>query len=144
MAIGQAVRQLNDPKRMEFFEGRARLIEFSLQAESRGSLIPFNFAQLPFPPRHAFTVRGVPAGVTRGGHALRNTQQVLICLAGRLSVQLRAGGESETVGLDRPDIGLFIAEDIWSAQTYLTAETIMLVLASAPYDPENYTEEPSN
>ena len=138
------MQQLSDPKRMEFFEGRARLIEFPVKAESRGSLIPFNFAQLPFPPRHAFTVRGVPAGVTRGKHALRNTQQLLICLAGRLSVQLRAGGRSETVELDRPDIGLFIAENMWSAQTYLTAETIMLALASAPYDPRNYMEELSN
>src|SRR6478672_3180572 len=118
---------------MEFLGGRARLIDFPVQAESRGSLIPFDFSQLPFPPRHAFTVRGVPAGVTRGQHALRNTQQLLICLAGRLSVQLRAGGRSETVGLDRPDIGLFIAENLWSAQTYLTAETIMLALTSAPY-----------
>jgi hypothetical protein len=33
---------------------------------------------------------------------------------------------------------------MWSAQTYLTAETIMLALASAPYDPQNYIEEPSN
>jgi hypothetical protein len=120
------------------------LIEFAIQAETRGSLIPFDFAQLPFPPRHAFTVRGVPPGVTRGGHALKNTQQVLICLAGRLSVQLRAGGRSETVELERPDIGLLIAENMWSAQTYLTTETIMLAFASAPYDARNYLEEPSN
>lgn len=131
-------------KSMEFFEGRARVIDFPVQAESRGSLIPFTFAQLPFLPRHAFTVRGVPAGLTRGLHALKNSQQLLICLAGKISVELRDAARSETIALDRPDIGLFIAEELWAAQTYLTPETILLVLASAPYDPENYLEEPLN
>jgi UDP-2-acetamido-3-amino-2,3-dideoxy-glucuronate N-acetyltransferase len=127
---------------MEFFEGRARLVDFPVQTESRGSLTPFSFARLPVPPRHAFIVRSVPAGTTRGRHALKNTQQLLICLAGQVSVELREAARSETVVLDRPAIGLFIAEQLWAAQTYLTAETILLVLASAPYDPDNYVDEP--
>jgi hypothetical protein len=84
---------------MEFFQGRARVIDLPVKVDSRGSLIPFDFAQLPFPPRHAFTVQGVPAGMTRGRHALNSS---------------------------------------------ITAESILLVLASAPYDPENYMEEPPN
>jgi dTDP-4-dehydrorhamnose 3,5-epimerase-like enzyme len=127
---------------MEFFEGRARLIDLPVEADSRGSLIPFSFARLPFPPRHAFIVRGVPAGTTRGRHALKNTQQLLICLAGQVSVELREAARSETVVLDRAAIGLFIAEQLWAAQTYVTAETTLLVFASAPYDPESYMEEP--
>ena len=129
---------------MEFFQGRARVIDLPVQVDSRGSLIPFDFAQLPFPPRHAFTVQGVPAGMTRGRHALNSSQQLLICLAGQISVELRDAARSDRVLLDRPAIGLFIAEKLWAAQTYVSAESILLVLASAPYDPENYIEEPPN
>jgi dTDP-4-dehydrorhamnose 3,5-epimerase-like enzyme len=135
---------LKNPEKIEFFEGRARLIEFPIQAEPRGSLIPFNFEKLPFLPRHAFTVQCVPAGVVRGQHAHRHIRQLLVCLAGQLSVELRDSVRSETIALIRPDIGLFIAENLWAAQTYLSPETIMLVLASAPYDPASYVEGPVN
>src|SRR4051812_47850640 len=100
----------------EFFEGRARLIELPIQADARGSLIPFDFERLPFSPRHAFTVQGVPPGVVRGQHAHRHSRQLVFCLAGKLSVELRDSARSETVTLDRPDIGLFIAENLWASQ----------------------------
>ena len=135
---------MSDPEKTEFFEGRARLIKLPKQVEPRGSLVPFNFEQLPFPPHHAFTVQGVPAGVVRGQHARRSVQQLLVCLAGQLQVELRDSGRSETITLDRPDIGLSIGENLWAAQTYLGPETILLVFTSAPYEAGSYGEEPPN
>jgi len=135
---------LNNPERTEFFQGRARFVVFAPQFEPRGCLIPFNFEQLPFPPRHVFIVRDVPAGVVRGGHSHRNTRQLLVCLAGHLSVELRDSLRSETIDLDRPDVGLFIGEGLWAAQTYLTPETILLVFTSEPYQPESYIDAPLN
>ena len=120
----------------ELFEGRASLIELPVQSDARGSLIPFDFSRLPFTPRHAFTVQGVPAGTIRGQHAHKSTRQLIVCLAGELQVELRDAGRSETITLDRPELGLFIAENLWASQTYLTPETIMLALTSRPYDPD--------
>ena len=133
---------MNDFKHAELFQGRARLIPFAVRAESRGSLIPFNFGELPFAPRHAFIVRDVPAGAVRGRHAHRNALQLLVCLAGLASVELRDSASSETIVLDRPDIGLLIGAGLWAAQTYLSSGTIMLVFVSEPYDPQSYLDEP--
>jgi len=133
---------LSDLKHAEFFQGRARLIPFALQAEPRGSLIPFSFEALPFPPRHAFIVRDVPQDTVRGRHAHKNALQLLLCLAGAVSVELRDSARSETVVLDRPEIGLLIGPGLWAAQTYLRPHTIMLVFTSEPYNPEGYLDEP--
>jgi hypothetical protein len=126
---------LNDLKHGEFFGGRARLVPLAVRAESRGSLIPFDFETLPFIPRHAFIVRDVPAGTIRGRHAHGNALQLLVCLAGVVNVELRNSGESVTVVLDRPEIGLLIGAGLWASQTYLSSHTVLLVFASQPYDP---------
>jgi hypothetical protein len=135
---------LSNPEQVEFFRGRARVVAFPQHADFRGCLIPFAFEQLPFPPRHAFIVRDVPAGMVRGGHAHTNAHQLIICLAGRLSVELRDSTSSETVVLERPDVGLLIGAGLWAAQTYVSAETIMLVFASEPYDPGSRLDEALN
>jgi dTDP-4-dehydrorhamnose 3,5-epimerase-like enzyme len=126
----------------EFFQGRARLIALPRHVDPRGDLIPFNFDDLPFIPRHAFAVRDVPAGTTRGGHALRSAQQILICLAGQLRVLLRDRATSETIILDNPDTALLISAGLWAEQTYLAPDTVMLVFSSEPFNPENYAPKP--
>lgn len=113
-----------------------------MHADPRGSLIPFNFEGLPFTPRHAFVVRDVPVGTIRGRHVHKSAQQMLVCLAGHLSVEVRDHAESKTVILDRPDLGLVIGAGLWAAQTYLHPETIMLALVSEPYEPGSYVDEP--
>ncbi|HET7681699.1 MAG TPA: FdtA/QdtA family cupin domain-containing protein [Xanthobacteraceae bacterium] len=133
---------MNDFKHSELFQGRARLIPFAARAEPRGTLIPFDFGDLPFAPCHGFVVRDVPAGTVRGRHAHRSALQLLICVAGAVSVELRDAARSETVVLDRPDTGLLIGEGLWAAQTYLTPDAVLLVFLSEPYDPAAYLDEP--
>jgi dTDP-4-dehydrorhamnose 3,5-epimerase-like enzyme len=133
---------LKDLKHSELFQGRARLIPFAARAEPRGNLIPFDFGELPFVPRHAFIVRNVPTGTVRGRHAHKNALQLFVCVAGAVSVELRDVVRSETVVLDRPDTGLLIGEGLWAAQTYLTPDAVVLVFLSEPYDPRAYLDEP--
>jgi hypothetical protein len=126
----------------EFFQGRARLLALPRHVDVRGDLIPFNFDDLPFVPKHAFAVRGVPAGTARGGHALRSAQQILICLTGQMKVLLRDRTTSATIILDKPHTALLIRAGLWAEQTYLLPDTVMLVFSSEPFSPENYAPEP--
>lgn len=125
------------PKPRSFFGGKATLVRLARHADTRGTLTPFEFEALPFAPRRIFVVGDVPVGTTRGKHAQRNGRQLLVCLAGRVRIDMRSGSESESITLDSSEHGLMIDAGIWAAQTYLAPGTVLLVLASEPYAKES-------
>jgi dTDP-4-dehydrorhamnose 3,5-epimerase-like enzyme len=116
------------------------LIALPDHVEQRGSLVPIDLGALPFSPRRVFAVRDVPPGTTRGGHAHSTGQQFLVCLSGEVEVEWHNGTRSGTVRLGDAGTGLLIPAPVWSSQTYLTPDAVLLVLASEPYDPASYTE----
>jgi dTDP-4-dehydrorhamnose 3,5-epimerase-like enzyme len=110
--------------------------------DERGTL---SFAEvgngLPFTPRRYFLVYNVPAGTTRGGHAHRRCEQFLVAVRGSVAVTVD-NGESRTEHLlERPDQGLHIPPGTWGEQRYLSDDACLLVLASDPYDAEDYLAE---
>lgn len=116
----------------------ARWVTVKSFTEARGSLNAIDFSQLPFVPCRAFYVTDVPAGTVRGGHAHRQTSQLLYCLSGRIEVELRRDGRSETAVCDPASGGLLIRPGTWARQTYLEPVSTLLVLCSHPYHPESY------
>mgnify|MGYP002846837271 CR=1 FL=1 len=50
-------------------------------------------------------------------------------------------GDEKSFLLDKPNIGLYIPEMIWSSQTTETENTIYCVAASAFYDESEYIRE---
>lgn len=87
---------------MTCWDGRVRLLEMARCADQRGSLVEYDFSELPFDPRRGFVVHGVPEAVARGGHAHKRGQQLLICLAGTITVELRYNDEVRSVVLSTP------------------------------------------
>lgn len=123
--------------------GRARLVALPAVVETRGALLPMPFEALPFTPRRMFAVSDVPAGAARGGHAHRSGMQALVCLQGAVTVELRAAdGETARLELTPGGGALVVGPGIWSRQTYRLAGTVLLVLASEPYDPASYLDQP--
>lgn len=107
--------------------------------DERGSL---SFAEvgeaIPFEPRRFFLVHDVPVGTSRGGHAHKSCQQLLVAVRGQVAVALDAGNEKAEYLLERPDQALHIPAGIWGEQRYLGTDSCLLVLASEPYDPDEY------
>ena len=94
---------------------------------------------LPFPIARYFFVSNVPVGDVRGDHAHRSCHQFLVAVKGRVDVLFVAPDGTETVVvLDRPNTGIHIPPLSWSRQTYCTADAMLLVGASEPYDAEEY------
>jgi len=106
--------------------------------EQRGRLLELDFGALPFVVRRVFVITDVPAGTKRGGHRHRSGAQVLVCISGRIDVELRRGTARTAVTLTPDADGLSIPAGIWSAQRYLEEGSALLVLASEPFDPANY------
>jgi dTDP-4-dehydrorhamnose 3,5-epimerase-like enzyme len=105
-----------------------------LHRDERGTLLPLEFSDLPFTPCRAFIVSEVPTGKVRGRHAHRDGDQFLVCLAGRVLVDMRYQERHEQCVLEDGSEGLFIGSGVWAQQTYLEEGSMLLVFASVPYE----------
>ena len=115
------------------------LIEFPKVPDPRGSLTFIEGARhVPFDIRRIFYLYDVPTAESRGAHAHRTLEQVLICLAGSVDASLDDGSEQRTVHLNRPWLGLYIPPMIWAAETNFDPGSVCLVLTSAYYDESDY------
>jgi len=111
-------------------------------ADLRGSLAVGEFPQqVPFVPKRYFIVFDVPGKDVRGEHAHRRCHQFLVCLRGSLSVVADDGKSSEEITLDRPAIGLYLPPMIWAVQYRYSADALLLVFASDPYDADDYIRD---
>lgn len=111
-------------------------------ADLRGSLSVGEFPQqVPFVPKRYFVCFDVPGKDVRGEHAHRRCHQFLVCLRGSLSVVVDDGKSSEEIVLDRPSIGLYVPPMTWAVQYMYSADGLLLVFASDPYDPADYIRD---
>jgi UDP-2-acetamido-3-amino-2,3-dideoxy-glucuronate N-acetyltransferase len=113
-----------------------------LVEDLRGHLSAGEFpAQLPFVPKRYFMVFEVPGKDVRGEHAHRQCHQFLVCARGSVSVVVDDGTASEEVTLDAPNIGLHLPPMVWAVQYRYSADALLFVLASDPYDPADYIRD---
>jgi dTDP-4-dehydrorhamnose 3,5-epimerase-like enzyme len=119
-----------------------RLIELPEIVDHRGNL---SFAQegehVPFTIKRIFFLYGVPAGGARGGHAHHELQQLMIAVSGRFDVVLDDGRERKRVELSRPTQGLYVGPMIWREMENFSSSAVMAVLASTPYQANDYIRD---
>jgi dTDP-4-dehydrorhamnose 3,5-epimerase-like enzyme len=135
--------RMRDLKSRTMFGADVLRYDFGAISDARGNLCPLDFDRLPFLPSHLFFIFDVPVGSQRGGHAHRTNEQLLICLSGKIAVSIRHRGREEELLLNRPGQGLYLRPNVWSSQTYTTADAKLLVLTSGKYDPSGYTTRPT-
>ena len=96
---------------------------------------------VPFAPTRYFIVFDVPGKDVRGEHAHRHCQQFLVCVRGSVTVVVDDGANSEEIVLDEPNVGLYLPPLVWAIQYRYSADALLLVLASDPYDPDDYIRD---
>jgi dTDP-4-dehydrorhamnose 3,5-epimerase-like enzyme len=96
---------------------------------------------VPFPIKRAFVVCDMPAGAERGGHAHKQTNQFLVTTSGCCRVVCDDGQTQQVHLLDKPDEGLWIPPGIWATQTYITANSVLVVLCDTIYDEDDYLRD---
>jgi UDP-2-acetamido-3-amino-2,3-dideoxy-glucuronate N-acetyltransferase len=122
--------------------GGVKLYELPYFADFRGSL---SFAEfpglLPFLPKRYFLTYNVPSREVRGEHAHRQCHQFLVCVAGNCSVIVDDGHNRVETVLDRPTLGIHIPPMIWSVEYKHSSQTVLMVLASDVYQPDDYIRD---
>ena len=116
-------------------------IEYKLEKllrfdDDRGSIVVLEKANMPFDVRRlffTFHTNGV-----RGRHAHKKTEQLLICVKGSLKVKLKNARFEVEVKLQTPELALYIPKMTWTELHEIAENSIILVLASEPYENIDY------
>ncbi|WP_287963217.1 WxcM-like domain-containing protein [Alcanivorax sp.] len=122
--------------------GDVELFPFKRISDMRGSLSVVEFGEdLPFHPARVFFVYDVPSIEVRGEHAHRICKQFLVCLKGSVRVLVDDGRQSRDVQLETPELGLYLPPMVWGVQHHFSDDALMMVLASHPYDADDYIRD---
>ena len=115
------------------------IIELPRVSDPRGNLTFAEEQQLvPFDIKRAYWVYDVPGGESRGGHAHKRLQQLVIAVNGSFTVTLDNGYERRSVLLNHPWQGLVIDVNTWRTLDDFSSGAVCLVLASEHYDEDDY------
>ena len=99
------------------------------------------FLELPVFAGRIFYVYGVQSGSIRGHHAHKECEQFLICIKGQVNVTCDDGTSRQVYTLDTPLKGLYIPPMIWAEQYYHSTDTMLIGLASHPFNEEDYIRD---
>ena len=93
---------------------------------------------IPFAIQRVFYLYDVPGGAERGGHANKALHQLIIAMSGSFDVVLDDGAEKKRIHLNRSYSALYVCPMIWRALDNFSSGSVCMVLASHPYDQDDY------
>lgn len=116
-----------------------QVIDLRKISDPRGNLTPIEGGQdLPFDVKRVYYLYDVPSGQSRGGHAHKALQQLIIAANGSFTLTLDDGQNKKSVTLNRPYQGLLIVPGIWRVLDDFSSGAVLLCLASEHYDEADY------
>jgi hypothetical protein len=93
---------------------------------------------VPFEIKRVFWTYYTPESILRGRHANHLTKQVLVAVAGRITVTTELADRTiQVFRLDKLQIGLYVPPHAWHTMQYLHT-AVQLVFASTQYDEADY------
>lgn len=100
-----------------------------------------DFNEIPFKIRRTFYLYDIPGGEARGGHAHRQLFQFIVAISGSFEVKVDDGHRQKTFTLNQSNHGLLIVPGIWATLQNFSSGSVCAVLASEPYDEDDYYRE---
>lgn len=100
-----------------------------------------NSSTIPFNVTRVYYLYDVPGGESRGGHAHKELQQLIVAASGSFNVVLDDGNVKRIFTLNRPYQGLLIVPGIWRELDDFSSGAVCLVLASRKYEEEDYIRD---
>ena len=115
---------------------------FQPHGDDRGQLIALEeYKDIPFEIKRVYYMYDTLPGVTRGYHAHKSLEQILICVHGSCKILLDNGDEKKIVPLEKPYEGLYVANNMWREMYEFSPDAVLMVLASQPYDEGDYIRD---
>jgi len=121
----------------------AQMLEFSQKGDERGHLVIVEgMEDIPFEIKRIFYIYGSNGGVVRGQHANRESEFVLINVAGTSKVKVKDGKGNEVIfSLNKPHTGIYLPKMLWKDMYDFSENSVLLCLASTHYNAEEYIRD---
>lgn len=115
------------------------IIELPKISDERGNLVYLEQDKdFQFSIKRNYLIYGVKEGESRGYHAHKELEQLMICLAGEVTIDLYDGVNKKTFILNSPNKALYVCPMIWRVLRNFGRESCLSVLASERFNPEDY------
>lgn len=120
-----------------------RMLDFKEYGDERGYLVVVEGEKdLPFKMQRLFYIYGSDPDVVRGEHANRNSQFVLINVAGTSKIRVKDGLGNEIIFcLNRPHTGIYLPSMVWKNMYDFSKDAVLLCISSEHYDEKEYIRD---
>ena len=131
-----------DPNFQNNSVSNCKVIQFNTIDIEKGKLsIVENNKEILVDIKRIYYLFDVPSGESRGGHAHKELQQIIIAANGSFSLNLHDGEKSRSILLNNPNEGLLMVPGIWRELDNFSGGAICLVLASEVYSENDYIRD---
>jgi hypothetical protein len=119
-----------------------KIIDLPKILDERGNLTFIEqIRHIPFEIKRVYWIYDVPGGQTRGGHAFKNQQELIVALSGSFDVVVNDGQNVRSHHLNRSYFGLYLPSGHWRHMDNFSTNSIALVLSSTKYDEADYIRD---
>ena len=99
------------------------------------------FTHFPFKIKRVYWIYDVPGGEHRGGHAFRETEEVIVALSGSFDVVLQDKETEYKFLLNRSYFGLYVPKMYWRKIENFSTNSLALIIASTEFDEADYIRD---
>ena len=116
-----------------------KLIDMKIFGDERGKLVSLEGNKnVPFDIKRVYYIFDTLPDQVRGKHAHKDLEQIIVAMDGSCEFVLDDGKERRSIWLNRPDVGLYIGNNVWREMQNFSYGCKLLVLASKHYDEKEY------
>lgn len=128
---------------IQFDKSHPCYVEFQQCGDNRGHLVVLEEGkEIPFPIKRVFYIYGSESKTIRGQHANKNSEFVLVNVAGTSKIKtIDTDGVEAVFELNHPYRGVYLPNMIWKEMYDFSHDSVLLVLVSAPYDGNEYIRD---
>lgn len=107
-----------------------------------GSLVSLEeHKNIPFEIKRVYFIYGLNSAASRGAHAHKESNQVLICVHGNCEILFDDSRMQKRVILDKPHKGLLQKNMIWGEMQNFSKDCVLMVLSDDFYNPDDYIRD---
>ena len=118
---------------------QVQLIKLPKILDTRGNLTFLESnVHIPFKIKRTYWIYDVPGGESRGSHAFKKSQELIIALSGSFDIVLNDGKQESKHTLNRSYEGLYVPNLIWKSMENFSTNSLALVVSNIVYDEADY------
>lgn len=119
-----------------------QLLPLEVHGDKRGKLVSLESEKnIPFEIRRVYYIFDTLPEESRGQHAHRTLEQLVVAIDGSCQFVLDDGIERTEIWLNRPDVGLYIGKNMWREMKHFSYGCKLMILASDYYDEKEYIRD---